>query len=294
MAWARFDDRYWMHPKLLEAGLEARGLDVAAICWSAGMSSDGFVPETALRQFGDSTRTRRRAIGRLVAVGRWTHDEQKKGYWIHDFLDYNPSRAEVEKRRQAERDRKALGRRDQGRSRSGRITSERTPTGSVPDSARIPAGHDPAFPPGHPPDSERTSERTPRGVPPVPSRPGPFPSPTSPTTSTVVRPDNAGLAAGGDGDARASQPHDDEPTHEFTPLDGDPDFERFAAIWPGRPRMRAESRTVMRQCREIAADELIDEAVGYLLEQDTPPRHPSYLLATVRDWLRQRGGVVEP
>jgi hypothetical protein len=48
---------------------------------------------------GVHVRVAKNAIRRLVAVGLW--HEIPGGYEVHDFLDYNPSRAEVLARREA-------------------------------------------------------------------------------------------------------------------------------------------------------------------------------------------------
>ena len=41
MAWVKFDDKRSVNGKLRKAGFAARGLDEAAICWSAHEEDDG-------------------------------------------------------------------------------------------------------------------------------------------------------------------------------------------------------------------------------------------------------------
>lgn len=85
MAWAKFDDRWATHPKLLAAGLEAKGLDASGICYAAGQETDGFVPDTALVILAAGHRNPTKVADRLIEVGRWSRDDSRKGYVIHDF-----------------------------------------------------------------------------------------------------------------------------------------------------------------------------------------------------------------
>jgi hypothetical protein len=161
MAWAKFDDRWATHPKLLAAGLEAKGLDASGICYCAGQETDGFVPDTALVILGAGHRNPRKVADRLVEVGRWTRDDDRKGYVIHDFERYNFTRAQGEAKRTKDAERKAAARNKQGRDAKGRITSGQT-------DEDVRADSDP-----DPPGFREESARTPTPVPPVPTRPDP-------------------------------------------------------------------------------------------------------------------------
>lgn len=164
MAWAKFDDRWATHPKLLAAGLEAKGLDASGICYAAGQETDGFVPDTALIILGAGHRSPRKVAERLVEVGRWIRDDERKGYVIHDFDRYNFTRAQGEAKRTRDAERKAAARKKQGRDAQGRITSG-------PTEGDVQADTDTG-----PPGIRAESERTPTLVPPVPTRPDPTPS----------------------------------------------------------------------------------------------------------------------
>ena len=94
--WAKVDDTLHSHPKAMQAGLPALGLHLLAMSYSAGYLTDGFVPD------GWVEREQGRTKGlpdRLVEAGMWHRIEG--GYIIHDWLDYNPSKAEVNARREA-------------------------------------------------------------------------------------------------------------------------------------------------------------------------------------------------
>jgi hypothetical protein len=101
MTWARIDENAPLHPKLIRAGCTAVGLWLAGVCYCNRLLSDGVIPAKDLPMLipGISVRTAKRAIRKLVSVGLW--HERPGGYEVHDFLDYNPSRADVLARRAA-------------------------------------------------------------------------------------------------------------------------------------------------------------------------------------------------
>ena len=106
--WVKLDDRRAINHKLLTAGIAASGLDVIAMCWSSLHQNDGFISTDDLQLIAtmyhcDDWEPLAR---RLVEVGRWTREGRKKGYRIRDFLDYNPSKADMEERRKKDRERK--------------------------------------------------------------------------------------------------------------------------------------------------------------------------------------------
>lgn len=110
MSWSRFDDKYAQSPKLValgdwyEVGL---ALDVAGIGWCCLNETDGRLPKA---QVGRLIRCANMRIGavrvtpeavaeRLVQVGRW--EDAGDRYVIHDFLVYNPSKADNDAKRAA-------------------------------------------------------------------------------------------------------------------------------------------------------------------------------------------------
>ncbi len=169
MAWAKFDDRWATHPKLLAAGLEAKGLDASGICYAAGQETDGFVPDTALIILAAGHRHVDRVAQRLVDVGRWIRDEERKGYVIHDFDVYNFTRAQGEAKRAKAAERKAAYRAKQGRDAQGRITSGDQDADVRADTDDGPEGQEGMSPW----DNGLCPEGTIEGVPPVPTRPDP-------------------------------------------------------------------------------------------------------------------------
>ena len=128
MAWVRFDDKRSVNGKLRRAGFAARGLDEAAICWSAHEEDDGRISVDDVQMLASMHGCRKVApiIKALVDVGRWEEMRDLDGnvtdYLIKDFLDYNPSHADLESQRKRDRERK------------------RKPKGVGPDSGWIPVG----------------------------------------------------------------------------------------------------------------------------------------------------------
>lgn len=104
MSWAKFDDNYSDNQKIAEAGPMAELLDMRAIIYSARMETDGRILDSALPRLGYRIPKYRQQAARLVEVGRWlVHPDG--GYEIHDFLAFNPSKAEKEAERVAARTR---------------------------------------------------------------------------------------------------------------------------------------------------------------------------------------------
>lgn len=107
MAWTKVDDGWWSHPKLRRAGRAARGLFCDLLAYSADKGSDGFVPADMLDLVGASPADpdlkallkvgmlhRRTDECRCMATRAWSWPADR-GYLIHDYLDYNPSKAET-------------------------------------------------------------------------------------------------------------------------------------------------------------------------------------------------------
>ena len=105
MAWVRLDDKRSVNGKLRKAGFAARGLDEAAICWSAHEEDDGRISVDDVQMLATMHGCRKVApiVKALVDVGRWEEMTDLDGtviaYLIKDFLEYNPSRAELEHQR---------------------------------------------------------------------------------------------------------------------------------------------------------------------------------------------------
>lgn len=122
MAWTKLDDRFAEHPKVLAVGPLGMVVHVRAMGYVARNLTDGFIPRDMVRTFTagfESIAVRRSSLEAegaamsetmedamvvdwprlLVDAGLW--ERAKGGFRIHDHLEYNPSREQVEAERRA-------------------------------------------------------------------------------------------------------------------------------------------------------------------------------------------------
>lgn len=107
MPWVRFDDQFPIHKKVDNLSDPAFRLHVSAIFWCARNLTDGYVPEEDLDAAAPRKMKRPdRFVTELVGRGLWLPDN--RGWWVNDYLKYQPSKDKVEKDRRdaAERQRK--------------------------------------------------------------------------------------------------------------------------------------------------------------------------------------------
>lgn len=79
--WARVDDNWWCHPKVIGLTLSARGLWITALSWSCAQRSDT-VPEGFIRMVGAS----KPEANELLAACLW--EQVEGGYRIHNWRKY--------------------------------------------------------------------------------------------------------------------------------------------------------------------------------------------------------------
>lgn len=121
--WLRIDDRMHSHRKVVSLSNAALGLWLRCASWSAGHETDGFVPDDVVRDYSADPWRKYRERAALIRAGLW--NETDGGVVFHDWLDFNPSAAELAEIRQAAATR-------QRRSRARRqldLTDDRTVTG---------------------------------------------------------------------------------------------------------------------------------------------------------------------
>lgn len=116
MAWFKVDDKLHSHPKRHRAGLRAMGLWVVAGSWCGDQLTDGTIPRDMLAVLGG----RPADASALVAAGMWEVCEE--GWRFHDWAGQNPTRADVEGKRDHERNRKAEWRARKAELRSGDVS----------------------------------------------------------------------------------------------------------------------------------------------------------------------------
>lgn len=98
MGWARLDDRFFAHPKVIGVSLAARGLWVTALSWAAFLKTDGKIPTGIVASW--VTEDPDPLVEELVAARLW-EPVMTGGYQVHDFLEWNPSREMREAQREA-------------------------------------------------------------------------------------------------------------------------------------------------------------------------------------------------
>lgn len=131
MAWYKVDDRLPTSRKLMRIPRSKRaaaiGVWTLAGAWSMHDLTDGFVPAYAIEEWGgDESHAQA-----LVAAGMWEEDERDgdPGYQFVNWDEYQPTKADVEAKRERDRERK----RNQPRTSGGKFAG-RTVDGA--DSAR--------------------------------------------------------------------------------------------------------------------------------------------------------------
>jgi hypothetical protein len=114
MPWFALDDGFDSHPKVRKAGNAAVGLFVRLGVHATKHLTEGHLDGDIVRGYGTPATVRKLiSVGMLHGFG---HDckrcEQptEDGYVIHDYLEYNKSRAQIEAAREAARKRQQKGR----------------------------------------------------------------------------------------------------------------------------------------------------------------------------------------
>lgn len=140
MAWAKLDDRFHSNPKVARVWHTcpgAIGLYVMSITHCSQHETDGRIDEYFIVGLVPDNTARRVVVDALLDAGLWITVEAG-AYLIPDYLDFNPSHAEQEKRRKSEKARKAKGRKTQAQTKdSVRKVSARTTCAPIqPDNLR--------------------------------------------------------------------------------------------------------------------------------------------------------------
>lgn len=122
MPWVRIDDGYADHPKMAAVGPLGQALWLAGLAYCNRNLTDGFIPWAAARQlvpwtyldgsgptaiyigtptevFEEGRVTSEYVIAALVSVGLW--NDVLGGYTIHDYEDYQPTKAQIMAEREA-------------------------------------------------------------------------------------------------------------------------------------------------------------------------------------------------
>jgi hypothetical protein len=106
MSWIKFDDQWMDHPKIIQAGRDARDMWIASITYCAKHLTDGYFHDNLLPTLavmaGVDVANCQEFASTLVRVGLW--DANEEGYQVHDYLDYNPSKEQALATREARKE----------------------------------------------------------------------------------------------------------------------------------------------------------------------------------------------
>lgn len=106
MTWVKMDDMVPENPKFVDLSDRAYRIHWDAICYCNRRLTDGHIRRGALRALGATPRY----VAELIDAGLWEPSPNGTGgYMIHDYLDYQPSKTEVEERRKKRSDAGAKG-----------------------------------------------------------------------------------------------------------------------------------------------------------------------------------------
>jgi hypothetical protein len=133
MPWFKVDDQLAFHPKAIAAGNAALGLWVRAGSWCGAHLTEGALPQHMIGTLG----AQRRDAERLVAAGLWERTEC--GYQFKGWTEYQPTKEQVEAKREADRVRQS--RRRKGVSHA--VTPDVTPDVTNDVSPNAPTRPDP-------------------------------------------------------------------------------------------------------------------------------------------------------
>lgn len=142
MAWFKVDDRFTFHPKVLTAGNEAIGAWVRLGAYCGAHLTDGKLPAAIVLSVCGKD-----VAAQLVAIHFLDHAPDGS-YSMHDYLEYNPSAAQVRAERAATAERVARMRGRNGSSNGvtntvGNGSPDPIPIPTLPDQPNQP---DPAAP----------------------------------------------------------------------------------------------------------------------------------------------------
>lgn len=198
MAWVRLSDDFYDHPKFDKAGSLGIALFAAGLAWCNRNLTDGWIPrKTALRllDFEDvvdavsnadrnavtnvtdndalTPAIAKNTVRKLVDAGLWS--EADGGYWVHDYLEYQASKEQIEagresnaarqkawrERRKAEREAEKKGQSNADRngvtnaSHNGAVTGAPNPNPKEEEVLRTSSSEDPS---GHTDDDSSNDD----------------------------------------------------------------------------------------------------------------------------------------
>lgn len=94
MTWVKLDADFPEHPKVVDLSDDAFRAFIGGLCYCNHYLTDGRITPGAIRRLAS-----RRVATELVDAGLW--EQNGSGVIVHDYLEYQFSRSEVEANREA-------------------------------------------------------------------------------------------------------------------------------------------------------------------------------------------------
>lgn len=98
MPWANLDDQFPNHPKVIRLSNAAFRLHVSGICYCAKYRTDGRISAEVVPML--LPRYTRKVLDELAAGDRPLWVPVVGGYEIHDYLEWNRSKAEIQEHKE--------------------------------------------------------------------------------------------------------------------------------------------------------------------------------------------------
>lgn len=123
MTWAKLDDQFFSHPKVIDLSKDAKLVFLAGLTYCAGQLTDGLISPGGLRMIAAQVDAPRSVADELTAAGLW--EAVDGGYHVHDYLEYNPTGHEVRAKREARAEAGRIGGVRSGETRAQKAQAKR-------------------------------------------------------------------------------------------------------------------------------------------------------------------------
>lgn len=164
MAWLKLDDQIFLNRKVAQCDSDAKLLYIVGLTYCANQLTDGFIPEATLPLLagmaGLDWQIAKQSASNLLGVCLWVATDN--GWQIPDYLDYNPSREQVQHKQKA--------RSDAGR-QGGRAKSKQNPSKTLANGKQNPGKSLPPTPTPSPSERDEGLARPPASSPPSSQEP---------------------------------------------------------------------------------------------------------------------------
>jgi hypothetical protein len=96
--WAKFDDQFYLNPKNASMDRDEQDIYMAGIVYCNGQLTDGFIPTSTVKMLCAWAKLPDKANAQAIAQRLVEHNYWEVvdgGFMVHDFLDWNISKAEA-------------------------------------------------------------------------------------------------------------------------------------------------------------------------------------------------------